>query len=122
MIQDEKKAALMAKIAVEAIEDKIGEDVKVIDIRAISTLADYFIIAHGKNKPHIQAIIDQVEDKLEEEGFAILNKEGYQEATWVLLDYANVIIHVFNGEDRLFYDLERIWADGKLVTIEDLEV
>lgn len=116
----QNKAAAMAKTAVTAIDDKLGEDIKIIDIREISTLADYFIIAHGKNKPHIQAIIDQVEDQMEEQGYCILNKEGYQEAHWVLLDYAQIIVHVFDGEQRLFYDLERIWADGKVLSIDEL--
>ncbi|WP_330404482.1 ribosome silencing factor [Vallitalea okinawensis] len=120
-MSDMKKAANMAVVAVEAIDDKLGEEIKIIDISQISTLADYFIIAHGKNKPQIQAIIDQVEDKMHENDYKILNKEGYQTASWVLLDYANIIVHVFNKDDRLFYDLERIWADGKEITLEQLK-
>lgn len=121
IMSDMKKAANMAVVAVEAIDDKLGEEIKIIDISQISTLADYFIIAHGKNKPQIQAIIDQVEDKMHENDYKILNKEGYQTASWVLLDYANIIVHVFNKDDRLFYDLERIWADGKEITLEQLK-
>lgn len=119
-MDDLKKAIEMAKIACKAIDDKQGEEIKVIDISGISTLADYFIIAHGKNKPHIQSIVEQVEFELEKEGYAASHTEGKQTARWVLLDYANIIVHVFDKEDRFFYDLERIWADGKEVNINEL--
>lgn len=119
-MDDFKKAIDMAKIAYNAIDDKQGEEIKVVDISGISTLADYFIIAHGKNKPHIQAIVDQVEDELAKDGYTVSHTEGRQEARWVLLDYTNIIVHVFNKDDRFFYDLERIWADGKEVDITTL--
>lgn len=111
----------MVRTAFKAIDDKQGEDIKIIDIKNISTVADYFIIAHGKNKPHIQAIIDEIESKMAEKGYDIKSKEGYQTARWVLLDYINIIVHIFDKEDRLFYDLERIWADGKLLNLEDID-
>lgn len=110
----------MAKAAYEALEDKQGEDIKVLDIHEISVLADYFIIAHGNNPNHVKALIDAVEDQLAEMGYTTNHVEGYHEGTWVLLDFGRIIVHVFHKEARLFYDLERIWSDGKTISIEEL--
>lgn len=109
----------MVKLAVRALEDKKGEDIRVIDIRNVSILADYFIIASGSNTSQVQAMSDSVEEELSKEGHECRQIEGYQTANWILLDFNDIIVHVFSKEDRLFYDLERIWRDGKLV--EDLE-
>ena len=109
----------LAKIAIKALEDKKGEDIKVIDIRDVSILADYFIIAGGSNANQVQAMADSVEEELHKAGCDCRQIEGYQTANWILMDYGDLIVHVFSREDRLFYDLERIWRDGK--TIENLE-
>lgn len=105
----------MAKMAVEALEDRKGEDVHVIDISEISTLADYFIIASGTNINQVQALADNVQEVLGREGFDTKNVEGYESGKWILLDFGDIIVHVFDSENRLFYDLERIWRDGKLI-------
>ena len=110
----------MAKAAYEALEDKQGQEIKVLDIHEISVLADYFLIAHGNNPNHVKALIDSVEDKLAELGYTPNHVEGYQEGTWVLLDFGRIIVHVFHKEARLFYDLERIWSDGKTIPPEEL--
>ena len=115
------KAAQMAKMAVAALEEKKAEDICIIDISEVSVLADYFLIANGNNKNQVQAMIDSVEEKLGKAGFSPKNVEGYQTANWILMDYKDVIVHVFGKEDRGFYDLERIWRDGKPVTREDLQ-
>ena len=120
MMEDLAISSKMAKVAYEALDDKMGEDIKVLDIHEISVLADYFLIAHGNNPNHVKALIDSVEDKLEEMGYSPNHIEGYQEGTWVLLDFGRIIIHVFHKEARLFYDLERIWSDGKTVAIDKL--
>lgn len=104
-----------AKLIVAALEDKKAEDIKVLDISNISVMADYFILASGTNRNQIQAIADNVQEKLHKAGTNIKQIEGYDTANWVLLDYGDVIVHVFDKENRLFYDLERIWADGKVV-------
>lgn len=109
----------MVKIAVKALEDKKGEDIRVIDIQGVSILADYFIIASGANSSQVQAMSDNVEDDLGKAGYECRQVEGYKTANWILLDYNDIIVHVFSKEDRLFYDLERIWRDGKQV--EDIE-
>ena len=103
----------MAKIAYNALSDKKGEDIKIIDIHEVSVLADYFIIADGSNINQVQAMADHVQEVLARAGWECRQIEGYQNANWILLDYGDVIIHLFSREDRLFYDLERIWRDGK---------
>ncbi|MBS7008734.1 ribosome silencing factor [Anaerostipes sp.] len=108
----------MAKIAYHALEEKLAEEIKVIDIQKISVVADYFIIANGKNKNQVQAIVDNVQDALFKAGYEMKQMEGYQNGTWVLIDFGDIVIHIFDQENRLFYDLERIWKDGVEVSME----
>lgn len=107
------QAKRMAVLAIEALEEKKGEDIRVIDIRDVTVIADYFIIASGLNPKQVQAMADEVEERLGREGFAFRQVEGYRNANWILMDYGDIIVHVFCHSDRLFYDLERIWRDGK---------
>ena len=102
-----------AKLAVEALQDKKAEEIRVIDISQISVLADYFIVA---NTSQIQALSDNVEEKLGRNGVHTKAIEGYDTANWILLDFGDVIVHVFDKENRSLYDLERIWRDGKIVS------
>ena len=102
------------------MDDKKAKDVRILDISSVSVLADYFLIASGANKNQVQAMVDNVEEELHKAGFTPKQIEGYQTANWVLLDYGDIIIHVFDEENRLFYDLERIWRDGTLIQAEDL--
>ena len=106
----------MASIAYHALDSKKGED-----IQEISVLADYFIIANGTSNSQVQALVDNVEEELAKEGFILKQREGYGLGTWVLLDYGDIIVHVFDKENRLFYDLERIWKDGKMISAGELE-
>lgn len=110
----------MAKIACHALNEKKAEEISVIDISEVSTLADYFVIASGTNANQIQAMVDAVEEELYKEGHEVKQIEGNRGSTWILMDYRDIIVHIFSKEDRLFYDLERIWTDGKKITIEDL--
>ena len=119
-MMDKNDSKKMAVLAVEALEEKKGEDIKVIDITEVSILADYFIIASGMNKNQVQALVDNVEETLGRAGYECRQVEGYQTANWILLDYGDVILHIFDSENRLFYDLERIWRDGKLVEKDSL--
>lgn len=107
----------MVKCAVKALEDKKAEDIRILDIREVSILADYFIIANGTNNNQIQALVDNVQEELHKAGCTLKSMEGYRTASWVLLDYTDVIIHVFSKEERMFYDLEHIWRDGKPIDI-----
>ena len=105
----------MAKLAEKALEDKKGEEIRIIDISKVSVLADYFIIANGSNRSQVQALSDNVAEMLGRAGVNAKQVEGYETANWVLLDFGDVIVHVFDKENRLFYDLERIWRDGSFV-------
>lgn len=110
----------MVKIAFDALEEKKGEDINIIKISEISVMADYFVIASGNNPSQIQALVDNVEEKLSEAGFSVKRVEGNRSSTWILLDYGDLVIHIFDKEDRLFYDLERIWADGENIEPQSL--
>lgn len=99
------------------IEDKKGDDIKVIDISKISSIADYFIIAGANNINQVQAISDEIDFILGKEGILPKAVEGNKNATWMLLDYNDIVVHIFLKEDRVFYDLERIWRDGTEVEI-----
>ncbi|MDP4182847.1 MAG: ribosome silencing factor [Bacillota bacterium] len=97
---------------VEILDGKKAKDINVINIENISILSDYFVICNGTSSTHIKTLADEVETKLEELGVRYYRKEGYNSARWILLDYSDVIIHIFHEEDRSFYNLERLWSDG----------
>ena len=120
MEEGKQRSAELARLAIGALEDKKAEDVRVIDIEEVSVLADYFIIATGNNRTQVQAMADEVEQKLGRAGAVPRQIEGYQAANWVLLDFGDVIIHIFDAQNRLFYDLERIWKDGRQIDPEGL--
>lgn len=107
-----ESAKVITRLAIKALEDKKAEDIRVIDISEVSVIADYFVIAGGTNKAQIQALCDNVQEKLGRAGYPEKQTEGYKTANWILLDYGDVIIHIFDKENRLLYDLERIWRDG----------
>lgn len=107
----------IAKEIVKALDEKKAEDIKTLDISNVSVMADYFIIASGNNRNQLQAICDNVIEKLHKTGHDLKQVEGYDTANWILMDYGDVIVHIFDKENRLFYDLERIWSDGKEVVI-----
>lgn len=109
------------KTIVNALEDKKAEDIQLIDIHEISTIADYFIITNGGNRSQIRALSDNVEEKLAACGIRPKNIEGYDTANWVLLDYNDILVHIFDKESRGFYDLERMWRDGRTVDANNME-
>jgi len=115
-----ERAKLIVKKAYDALNDKKGEDIKIIEIGKLSTVADYFIIANGSNAPHVESLVDNVEEELLKENIHAERIEGIKSSGWILMDYNDVVVHVFSKEDRLFYDLERIWRDGKEIDIETL--
>lgn len=114
------EALELVKSAVAALEDKKAEDITVIDIQGISTIADYFIIANGSNQNQMGAMQDAVDEALHKAGVHAKQVEGNSRSTWILMDYQDVIVHLFSKEDRLFYDLERIWRDGRRVDLSEL--
>ena len=107
---DFKEAATLAK---EALEDKKAEDTKILDLHNLSDITDYFVIASGNNVNQIRTMADAVEEKLFKAGFKLHHSEGYQAGIWILLDFGNVIVHLFNKEQREFYSLDRVWGDAK---------
>ncbi|HBY72018.1 MAG TPA: ribosome silencing factor, partial [Lachnospiraceae bacterium] len=106
---------VMTKLAYQALEEKKGEDIQVIEIKEISILADYFIIANGTNASQVDALVDNVKETLSKHGYEPQRIEGVRSASWILMDYGDIVVHVFSKEDRLFYNLERIWRDGKTI-------
>lgn len=110
----------MAKLACHALSEKKAEDIQVIDISGVSVIADYFVIASASNSNQLQAMMDGAEEELYKAGFHCSQKEGNQNSSWILMDYKDIIIHLFSKEDRLFYDIERIWQDGKFISPEEL--
>lgn len=111
----------LVKAAYRALDEKKASDITVIDISGLSVLADYFIVASADNLRQTAALADNVEEKLAKAGFACRQIEGKAGAGWILMDYNDVIIHIFDKENRLFYDIERIWSDGrKILDVEEL--
>ncbi len=106
------------KTAYLALEEKKAFDIQVIDISKVSILADFFVIASGSNPNQIHAMADLVEEKLSKEGVHARSVEGYQNANWILMDYQDLVIHIFDQESREFYNLERIWSDGETVEMD----
>ena len=99
----------VAKLAVKALDSKKGIDLKLLEITDVSTLADYFLICTASSRTHVRTLCDAVEEAMD--------TAGYRGGTWVLLDYGCVVVHVFTEETRAFYDLERLWQDGKEVSL-----
>lgn len=100
-----------------AAANKKAKDIRILDIRDISPIADYFVICSGGSSIQVKAIAEEIEEKMGEKQLWPLHKEGYDSARWILLDYGNVIVHIFHQEDREFYDLERLWADAVAISI-----
>lgn len=118
---DQNRIKEMVKTAWLALDEKQASDISVIDISQVSVVADYFIVASAENVRQTEALCDNVEEKLGRAGFALRQVEGRNSGTWILMDYNDVIIHIFDKENRLFYDIERIWRDGKhIVDINQL--
>lgn len=111
----------MAAIACSALEDKKALDIKVLDIEKVTSIADYFIIASGTNINQVQAMADNVDEMLTKSGCNPKQIEGYHGASWILMDYGDLVIHIFDEENRKFYDLERIWRDGSIVDYKTLK-
>ena len=110
----------MTRIAYDALEEKKGENIKVINISGVSIIADYFIIATGGSNSQINALVDNVNEKMHKAGYPLKQREGYGQGSWVLLDFGDIIVHVFDKENRSFYNLEHVWSDGREVTRDEL--
>ncbi len=110
----------MAKIVYDAIDDKLGQDISIINIGKVSSLCDYFVIATAGSTRQVKAIADNVQDELTKHGIEPRSKEGYEAQTWVLLDYGDIMVHIFDEENRGFYNLEKLWKDAPYVDVDTL--
>ncbi len=108
----------IARAVSKSALDKSGIDIKIIDLRKASDVADYFVICTGSVDVHVKAIADNIVDKLRDKGVKVWHKEGYQALNWVLLDYVSVVVHIFRPEVRERYALEKLWGDAPIETIE----
>ncbi|MGN0333433.1 MAG: ribosome silencing factor [Lachnospiraceae bacterium] len=108
----------MVQTIYDALEDKKGEDIKVIDISEISVMSDYFIISNGNSDSQVNALVENVIEKMHRAGYSLKQQEGGRSGSWVLLDYGDVIVHIFDKENRSFYNLERVWNDGKVIDMK----
>ncbi len=115
-----KETKQILKDIVEALEDKLAIDITIINIDEVSSLTEYFVIANGKSSTQIKALSGSVEEKMDEEQIPLLHQEGYRGSEWILLDYGPVVVHIFDTESRMFYNLEKIWGDGKIVDLDSL--
>lgn len=117
MIQESKKIALeIAKI----IDSKKGQNIDVLDIQKISSFADYFVIANGMSVRQVKAIADEIEEKMKQHGILLDHKEGYDNGRWILLDFIDVVVHLFIDEERSFYNIERVWRDASYISVDNI--
>ena len=110
-----------ARYAAKALCERKGIDIKLIKISDISSIADYFVIAAGSSNTHVKSLADNVEFRLDNEGISVSHIEGYRSDSWILLDYVDVVVHVFSEEAREYYNLERLWEDGEEIDVSDIE-
>lgn len=109
-----------AKRAAKAADSKKADNIRVIKVENVTTIADYFVIATGFSSTQVRAIADEIEFQLKGAGETVSHIEGHKNDTWILLDYVDVIVHVFSEEAREYYDLDKMWADGEPVDISDV--
>lgn len=98
---------------IKILDDKKAKDIQSLKIEGLSIITDYFVICTGSSTTHIRALADEVMEKMKENSYEVYHLEGYDTARWVLVDFGEVILHIFHEEDRKFYNLERLWADSK---------
>lgn len=108
-------SAQLARAAADIASDKKASDVLVLDIREVTTIADYFVICSGNNPRQLQAIADALEENLEKQGARMLHREGVADTGWILLDLGDIIVHIFGTKEREYYRLERLWSEAKTV-------
>jgi len=108
-----------ANIIADLIKNKKGYDIKILDLRKLSTIADFFVICSADSDRQVKAIADEIEDKLSEQRIKCSNREGYETMNWILLDYFDVIVHVFKNEARNYYNLEKFWGDAPVIEVGD---
>ncbi|MEC6747634.1 ribosome silencing factor [Marinilactibacillus sp. XAAS-LB27] len=114
-----KTAEQILEFVVKAADDKLSEEIVALDMRGVSLLADYFVVTHGNNERQIYAITEAIKDAAEENQVEVRNIEGKDGGNWILIDLGEVIVHLFNQEEREFYQLERLWTDAPFVDVSN---
>lgn len=112
--------ALAKKVALSALEKK-ADDIVIMDLRKVTTMTDYFVVCSADSDTQVKAIADAVREGAREAGESIYRNEGYTDASWILLDYVDVVVHVFHKQTREFYNLEKLWGDAKFEQVSDAE-
>ena len=115
----ELSGAEIAELSAKSAIDRKALDVIVLDLKGLSSITDYFVICNGTSDTHVEGIAENVEEKLREQGVKIWHREGERKASWILLDYIDVIVHVFTKDAREFYSLERLWGDAPKTTYQE---
>lgn len=110
----------MALLLAQAMDSKKGKDIRVLETDGVTTLADYFVLCSGSSAPQLKALADAGEKAMKDYGILPHHVEGHRGGTWILQDYGDVVVHVFDKEARAFYDLDRLWADAKTVDLSDV--
>lgn len=108
------------RIAVEAADDKRGENILVLDMKGLSVIADYFLICHGNSEKQVEAIAREIKDQMQERDFEVKRVEGLESSRWVLMDLNSVIVHIFHKDERQYYNLEKLWGDAPVLTGEQV--
>ena len=103
----------------ELMLEKKALDIIIIDVRKITTLTDFFVVCTSESEPQTRAITDHINQKMKEEGVKSWHIEGYENLDWVLVDYINIVVHIFSKDAREYYELERLWADGNITKVQD---
>ena len=110
----------MALALARALDDKKGQDIRVLETDGLTTLADYFVLCTGSSAPQLKALADAAERAMKENGILPHHIEGHRGGTWILQDYGDVVLHLFSGEAREFYDLDRLWQDARVLDLSDI--
>lgn len=110
----------MALLLAQAMDSKKGKDIRVLETDGVTTLADYFVLCSGSSAPQLKALADAGEKAMKDHGILPHHVEGHRGGTWILQDYGDVVVHVFDKEARAFYDLDRLWVDAKTVDLSDV--
>lgn len=111
-----EQASKLCEKVIAILQDKKAQDIAVVDISAMTVIADAFVVCSGRTPIQVRALADELDDKLTEAGLRALRREGFESAKWIVLDLGTVLVHVFHREQRDFYDLERLWNNGNNIT------
>ena len=114
-----KTSTELARLCVHAAVEKKAQDPIILDVRKICSFTDYFVIMSGRSTRHVQGLAEAIEAELRSKRLSTTKAEGLQEGTWILLDFNDVVVHIFYSESRKFYDIEGLWHDAPRITLDD---